>query len=127
MRAKLVTKPVLVTPALLASLLASLLALAGGALSVFHAGGERGWWSLTLLCEGFAFDPDMTTEELRTLLLTQKPVPCDEAALRVFGLSLSEYNALFSFFVLGWLADGLQRELAQNLRNVKGEGEHHKT
>ncbi len=108
------TKPVLASPILLASLCAALLALAGGTLAVFHAGGERGWWSLTLLCEGFAFDPAMTTEELRTLLLTQAPVSCDEPALRVFGLSLSEYNALFSFFVLGWLAEGLRRELALN-------------
>ena len=115
LRAKFVlTKPVLATPILLASLCAALLALAGGALAGFHAGGERGWWSLTLLCEGFTFDPAMTTEDLRALLLTQAPLPCDEPALRVFGLSLSEYNALFSFFVLGWLAQGLRRELASN-------------
>ncbi len=106
-----------------AALLASLLVLAGGGLAVFHAGGERGWWTLTLLCEGFTFDAAMTTEDLRTLLQTRKPVPCDEPALRVFRLSLSEYNALFSFFVLGWLADGVRRERAQDLRRGRRRDE----
>ena len=96
-----------------AALLASLLALAGGALAVFHAGGERGWWNLRLLCEGFAFDPDMTTEDLLALLQTRQVVSCDEPALRLFGFSLSEYNALLSLFVLGWLADGVRRELGK--------------
>ena len=88
------------------ALTASLLALAGGALALFHAGGERGWWRVTLLCEGFSFDPDTSPEDLHTMLLSREAVPCDEPALRLFGLSLSEYNALFSFFVLGWLLQG---------------------
>ena len=104
---------VFMTATLLVSLLTSLLLLAGGALAVFHAGGERGWWTLTLLCEGFAFDPDLTTQDLRSLLLARKPVSCDEPALRLFGLSLSEYNALFSFSVLGWLAHGVRRGVSR--------------
>ena len=110
---------VLTAATLLATLLASLFAVAGGVLAVYHAGGERGWWTLTLLCEGFDFAPDLTPQDLRTLLLTRKPVSCDEPALRLFGFSLSEYNALFSFCVLAWLLDGVRREWRKHGRVSK--------
>ncbi len=93
----------------LSSQIALLVMLASLSLSLYHAGGERGLWSLTLLCEGFALKPDASIEELRELLLARDVVSCEQVSLRLLGLSLAEYNAIFSLLLALLFADGLWR------------------
>jgi disulfide bond formation protein DsbB len=64
-----------------------------GAIGVYHAGVEWKWWEGPAACTmSFAHGPGISFE----------PIPvtrCDEAAWRLFGISLAGYNALISFAV----------------------------
>lgn len=102
--------PIIARAVYLFSLVAFLLLLASVSLSLYHVGGERGLWSLTLLCEGFALTPDLGVEELREILLAREVVSCQRVSLRLLGLSLAEYNAIFSLLLASLFADGLLRE-----------------
>ena len=88
------------------SMVALLLLLASFGLSLYHAGGERGLWALSLFCDGAGFSSaltqDLTVAALRELLLTREVVACEKASLRLLGLSLAEYNAMVSL-LLAWL------------------------
>lgn len=85
----------------------SLLMLASACLAIYHAGGERGWWSLALFCKGLEIQPNLTVQELHDLLLTQDVVTCNKPSLRLLGLSLAEYNVLFSLSLAVLLATKL--------------------
>ena len=73
----------------------ALLAIAvAGALGVYHAGVEWHWWEGPSACTSTGFTPGAA--------LDFEPIPavaCDEAAWRLFGLSLAGYNAIVSFAV----------------------------
>jgi len=75
-------------------LLATLSFAIGGGIGVFHAGVEWKWWQGLSSCGG---GPTATTlEELRAQLLAAPVVRCDEAALRVLGLSMAGWNVIWS-------------------------------
>ncbi len=85
-----------VLPARAATALALLailaIAIAGG-LGVYHAGVEWKWWEGPQACT-FSFGQSSGANF--------EPVPvtrCDEAAWRLFGISLAGYNAIVSFAV----------------------------
>jgi disulfide bond formation protein DsbB len=64
-------------------------------LGVYHAGIEWGWWQGPTTCAGagsIATNPADLLKSLEQALV----VRCDEAALRVFGLSLAGYSAMLS-------------------------------
>ena len=65
----------------------------GAGMGVYHAGVEWQWWQGPSDCSGTGF-----LESGNSLLpdLSKRPVPCNEAALRIFGISLAGYNALIS-------------------------------
>jgi len=100
---------------------AQLLALAGlsfaitGGIGVFHAGVEWKWWQGLTSCGGLGPTP-ITLEELRAQILSAPVVRCDEAAIRVLGLSMAGWNALWSaaLAILTLLA-------ARRAGNVSGE------
>jgi disulfide bond formation protein DsbB len=73
-----------------------LLAFAGNAVfGGFHAGVEWGFWPGPSDCTGSL--PDLGgVGDLLKRLDTVKVVPCDQAAWRLFGVSLAGYNALVS-------------------------------
>ena len=79
-------------PAVLRSglLLLGLVMLASCVFGIYHAGVEWKFWQGPTTCTGggdFAGGlPD----------LTKKAVMCDQAAIRIFGISLAGYNALIS-------------------------------
>ncbi len=75
-------------------LLASAFAFNSG-LGVYHAGIEWGWWPGPDACSGMGTIA-MTTEELLKSLSAPRVVRCDEAPLRVVGLSLAGYSAILS-------------------------------
>jgi disulfide bond formation protein DsbB len=82
-------------PLLIAGFAALALALLiGMALAVYHAGVEWHFWAGPQECSG---DPNFgRTGSLIEQLNTVRVVRCDEAAWRLFGLSLAGYNVLIS-------------------------------
>lgn len=78
------------------------LILAGNAVfGVYHAGIEWKWWEGPATCSGSlsAGLPD----------LTKKAVLCNEAALRIFGLSLAGWNAVISAALAGLAVSGIRK------------------
>src|SRR5690349_21879620 len=83
-------------------LLAALAILVSGAIGVFHAGVEAGWWEGITLC---------TTNGAATLedILKVPLVRCDQVQWAFLGLSLAAWNAILSiggaaaiFFLASW-------------------------
>ncbi|NJM34136.1 MAG: disulfide bond formation protein B [Rhodomicrobium sp.] len=83
-----------------------------GGFGVYHAGIEWGWWRGPEACAG-AGSLAKTPEELLKSLAQSTVVRCDEAALRIFGLSLAAYSAILSACLAGvallGIADGRNR------------------
>jgi len=61
-------------------------------LSIYHAGAEWHFWPGPETCTGDTVQPTSLSKALQH----NKFVRCDEAALRIFGVSLAGYNALLS-------------------------------
>ena len=83
-------------------LLAALAIFASGAIGVFHAGVEAGWWEGVTRC---------TTTGATTLedILNVPLVRCDQVQWAFLGLSLAAWNAILSiggaamiFFLAAW-------------------------
>ena len=83
-------------------LLAALAILISGAIGVFHAGVEVGWWEGITVC---------TTNGATTLedILNVPLVRCDQVQWAFLGLSLAAWNAILSiggaaaiFFLASW-------------------------
>lgn len=82
--------PTWIKPALL---VVALLWLASGIFGVYHSGVEWGWWQGPTACSGggkLGFGEGLPD-------LTKTAVKCNEAAIRIFGLSLAGWNAVISF------------------------------
>jgi disulfide bond formation protein DsbB len=72
----------------------ALVMLIGAALAAYHAGVEWHLWAGPQECSG---DPNFgRTGSLLDQLNTVRVVRCDEAAWRLFGVSLAGYNAVIS-------------------------------
>ena len=78
---------------------AAILAWSAG-FSAWHAGIEWGWWAGPATCTsgGGAMNADPTCILTNTC---PPPVLCDEAAWRLFGISMAGYNALISAGMAG--------------------------
>ena len=76
--------------------------LANAAVGVYHAGAEWGFWPGPDSCTG---TQALTTSAGSLLNDLQKTnvVRCDEAALRIFGISLAGWNAVASLFI-AWMS-----------------------
>ena len=71
----------------------ALLWLGSAVFGVFHSGVEWGWWQGPTACSGGAEDLGLG-DGLPDLNLAG--VMCNEAAIRIFGLSLAGWNAVIS-------------------------------
>lgn len=76
--------------------LVALAFLANAGLGAFHAGVEWGWWPGPQDCAGGSGLSAPESGSLLDRLRATRVVRCDEAAWRLFGLSLAGYNALVS-------------------------------
>ncbi len=82
--------------------------VAGTALGLYHTGVEWKLWPGPSECSGTFTAPAKVDDFLKQLDRTAV-VRCDEAAIRVFGLSLALWNALVCVALLGLANLGLLR------------------
>lgn len=75
--------------------LAGLVFLLDAGIAFFHVGVEEKWWQGTAACGG-NFDPNLTAEELKELLLNQPVARCDEVPWSLFGISMAGYNFIYA-------------------------------
>ena len=79
----------------LAVYLAAFFIAVSGAIGVFHAGVEYGWWEgLTTCSRGPSAG---SSEELLNAILNAPVVRCDQPQWTLAGISLAGFNAIFSF------------------------------
>jgi disulfide bond formation protein DsbB len=75
--------------------LLALVFLANAALAGYHAGVEYHWWPGPTACTGGLTGP-LDVNDMMKALNSVKVVRCDEAQLRVVGLSLAGWNVVVS-------------------------------
>lgn len=70
-------------------------AIAGsGAIGIFHAGVEYGWWEGLTACA--TANAGGSTEDILASIMATPLVRCDVAQWTLFGISLAGYNAILS-------------------------------
>ena len=74
--------------------LLALVFLAGSGLAIYHLGVERHWFAGPAACTAGA--APTTLEALKSQLMHQQPVRCDEPAWTLAGVSLAGWNLLGS-------------------------------
>jgi len=75
------------------------------ALAIYHSGVEMQLWQGPTACTGSAMNGPANAADLLTQLETVKVVRCDAVSLRVFGLSLANWNVFISLALAalgGW-------------------------
>jgi disulfide bond formation protein DsbB len=83
-------------PAAILLLLLSLVFLGNAGLGIYHAGAEWKFWPGPETCAGGG-SIATTAGDLLKGIKTAKVVRCDEAAIRVLGLSMAGWNVIASF------------------------------
>src|ERR1700736_1312790 len=86
-------------------MLCALLFAASTALAFYHVGVEQHWFAGPSACTG-SISGAQTIEELKRQLLARQPVNCDEAAWRLFGVSLAGWNLLASLTIFAFCVAG---------------------
>jgi len=79
--------------------LLGLIFLGGAAVATYHAGVEWKWWPGPATCTGGGHLSSTELAARMTQLLSGAPqhlIRCDEAAWRMFGISMAGYNAAIS-------------------------------
>jgi disulfide bond formation protein DsbB len=82
------------------ALLLSVFFAIGCGLAFYHVGVEKHWFAGPEACTGAATAAD-TVEALRARILGQMPVPCDEPAWSLWGISMAGWNLLASVMMAG--------------------------
>ena len=88
--------------------LVGLMFLANAGLAFFHSGVEMHWWDGPSACTGAMTLAPSSADFLKQLKNVQV-VRCDAVAIRVLGLSLSNWNVLISLVIAGIAASGARR------------------
>lgn len=84
------------------TLLAALGIATSGAIGVFHAGVEQGWWQGLTACAAGA--SGASPEELLKSILATPLVRCDQVQWAFLGLSMAAWNAVISLGSAGVIA-----------------------
>ena len=84
------------------TLLAALAIAVSGAIGVFHAGVEAGWWEGLTACSTVA--AGASPDELLKSILATPLVRCDQVQWAFLGLSMAAWNAFISLFSAGAIA-----------------------
>ncbi|MBP6030249.1 MAG: disulfide bond formation protein B [Sphingobium sp.] len=88
--------------ALLFTVFAALAIGVSGAIGVFHAGVEYGWWQGLTECA--ASGSGGTTQDMLNSILNTPLIRCDVPQWTLWGISLAGFNALFSLGAAGAVA-----------------------
>jgi disulfide bond formation protein DsbB len=93
----LLTLPLVTAPriALIFAILAIVALFATSGIGVFHAGVEYRLWEGPQACSG-RIPTGLPAEELKKILLGARMVRCDEAAWKMWGISMAGWNAILS-------------------------------
>ena len=86
-------------------LLAALAIAVSGAIGLFHAGVEQGWWEGLTSCSSVA--SGATPGELLTSIMATPLIRCDQIPWSFLGLSLAAWNGVISLIsagVIAWLS-----------------------
>ncbi|MBC2778682.1 disulfide bond formation protein B [Parasphingopyxis marina] len=81
--------------------LAALAIFASGAIGLFHAGVEYGWWEGLTTCSTTSSGGDFMND-----ILAAPIISCDQPQWTLFGISLAGFNAIISIgaaMVIAWL------------------------
>jgi len=89
----------------------ALVMLWNAGLSAYHAGVEWKFWQGPIDCSGPIVP--LGTGSLMSRLQNVRLERCDEAAWRLFGISLAGYDVLISLFLAAVAAYGFKRTLAR--------------
>ncbi len=84
--------------------LLALIMLGSGVFGIYHSGIEWGWWPGPTTCSG-----TISTDVLLPDLNNDPVITCEQAALRIFGLSLAGWNAVISLALAGLAWAGFRR------------------
>ena len=93
-----------------ADALLTLVFLAGACLAAYHAGVEWKWWPGPASCTGAGV---VNAGQLKDFMSGLKPVSqpqCDQAAWRMFGISMAGYNAAISLGLTVMSAIAVRRD-----------------
>ena len=77
------------------ALMLAVVFLVGSGLAFYHVGVEHHWFAGPVACTATTATPT-SLEALKTQLMRQQPVRCDEPAWTLFGISLAGWNLLAS-------------------------------
>lgn len=91
----------------------ALVMLAGAGLGVYHAGVEWKWWAGPSACGGTLGELG-SAGDLLSRVQTTRVIRCDEAAWRLFGVSLAGWNVLIAL-ALAAIALGGARKVARSI------------
>jgi disulfide bond formation protein DsbB len=64
-------------------------------IGVFHVGVEQHWWAGPQECSG-RIPAGLSAEELKKYLMGARMVRCDEAAWKMWNISMAGWNAILS-------------------------------
>ena len=93
----LITIPLLKDPkvALVFALIAIVALFITSGIGVFHVGVEQHWWAGPQECSG-RIPAGLSNEELKKYLMGARMVRCDEAAWKMWNISMAGWNAILS-------------------------------
>ncbi len=89
--------------------------LIGGAIGVYHAGVEQGWFEGPAACSAAPARAG-TIEALRAQLMATPVVRCDEIPWSLFGISLAGYNAILAAGLFAFSAMAAARNQTDHSR-----------
>ena len=80
-----------------------LVLIAACALAIYHSGIERGYFKASDVCSSQINILETSTVEQAKEIFYQKPVAsCERAALKIFGVSMSEWNFVINLVLLAF-------------------------
>lgn len=88
-------------------LLAALAIATSGAIGVFHAGVEMGWWEGLTSCA--TSSNAATAEELLADIMATPLIRCDQVQWSLFGISMAGWNAIISLGSAALILLGLRK------------------